>query len=260
MFVCLTLKLGHLMGGLTMPKIFQVERIFKNTDLTPAEKKLLTDILEDPLAVQQNGIRTLAKHHFTSPSAIERLAKRLGFSGYSEMIYHAKKQDTETSVINETTLSHLSNVNHTILRSRLQKYLTPETCIYLYGEGFNTFISGYFYRKLLVNHYDATQLNGLDIPFVYTGERPLTLIILSRSGENFACLQKIDQAKQANGHVISFTANISSTVAKRSDLPIEIRDGRPDDSANVEYTTFYGDTLNAFEQLIVLANRVQSEA
>ena len=48
-----------------------------------------------------------------------------------------------------------------------KKYLNKNKYIYLYGEGFCEFVTGYIHRKLLVKKYNVILLHGLEIPIVH---------------------------------------------------------------------------------------------
>lgn len=237
-----------------MTNNFNLERIFKNKNLSDGEQRILKTILLDPAKVQENGIRKLAENSFSSPASIERLAKKLDYAGYSELVYHAKIITSTGKNVDDSELNGLSILPPHIFRDRLQDIFNHNNYIYLYGEGFNEFVTEYIYRKLLVNHFQTLILNGIEIPLVYEKSQHPVLLLISRSGENFTCLQKIEQINQVNGQLISFTSDPNSTIAQKSDLPIYLHDDQTSDSANIHYTTFFGDCINGFEKLLSWVN------
>ena len=243
-----------------MKNNFNLERIFKNKNLTDSDKRILKIILNDPATVQTNGIRKLAEQSFSSPASIERLAKKLDYAGYSELLYHAKIITTSASNVDSKELNGLSILPPHIFRDRLQKIFNRENYIYLYGEGFNEFVTEYIYRKLLVNHFQTLLLSGIEIPLVYEDSQNPVLLLISRSGENFSCLQKIEQINKVHGKLISITANPNSTISQKSDLPIYLQDDQKSDSANILYTTFFGDSINAFEKILSWVNEDNKNA
>ncbi len=237
-----------------MAENFNLERLFKNKDLTDGDKRILQTILDNPSQVQENGIRRLAEDSFSSPASIERLAKKLDYSGYSELVYHTKIITTSGKNVNSNELNELSVLPPHIFRDRLKSILNRNNYIYLYGEGFNEFVTEYIYRKLLINHFQTLLLSGIEIPLVYENDQSPVLLLISRSGENFSCLNKIDQINKVNGKLISITADPNSTIAQESDLPIYLHDTQKSDSANVLYTTFFGDCINSFEKILSWVN------
>jgi len=237
-----------------MPDNFNLERIFKNKNLSDSDQRILKTILSNPSKIQENGIRKLAEDSYSSPASIERLAKKLDYAGYSELIYHAKIITTSGKNVDASELNGLSIQPPHIFRENLQHIFNRKNYIYLYGEGFNEFVTEYIYRKLLINHFQTLLLSGIEIPLVYESNQNPVLLLISRSGENFTCLQKIDQINKVNGKLISFTANPNSTISQKSDLPIYLHDDQKSDSANVLYTTFFGDCINSFEKILSWVN------
>lgn len=237
-----------------MTNTFNLERIFKNKNLTDTDKRILKIILNNPVNVQNNGIRKLAEQSFSSPASIERLAKKLDYAGYSELLYHAKVITTSAQNVEAKELNGLSILPPHIFRERLLKIFNRTNYIYLYGEGFNEFVTEYIYRKLLVNRFQTLLLSGIEIPLVYEDSQKPVLLLISRSGENFSCLQKIEQINNIQGSLISITANPHSTISQKSDLPIYIPDDQKSDMANILYTTFFGDSINAFEKILSWVN------
>lgn len=237
-----------------MTEDFNLERLFKNKDLTDGDKRILKTILANPTLVQENGIRKLAEDSFSSPASIERLAKKLDYSGYSELVYHTKIITTSGRNVDSNELNELSILPPHTFRDRLKTILNRGNYIYLYGEGFNEFVTEYIYRKLLINHFQTLLLSGIEIPLVYESNQNPVLLLISRSGENFSCLKKIDQINKVNGKLISFTSDPNSTISQKSDLPIYLNDTQKSDSANVLYTTFFGDCINSFEKILSWVN------
>jgi len=237
-----------------MTENFNLERIFKNKNLTDGDKRILRTILADPSQIQENGIRKLAEDSFSSPASIERLAKKLDYAGYSELVYHAKIITTSGRNVDSNELNELSILPPHIFREKLKTILNRNNYIYLYGEGFNEFVTEYIYRKLLVNHFQTLLLSGIEIPLVYESNQKPVLLLISRSGENFSCLKKIEQINKVNGKLISFTSDPNSTIAQKSDLPIHLHDAQKSDGANILYTTFFGDCINSFEKILSWVN------
>ncbi|MGL4572256.1 MAG: MurR/RpiR family transcriptional regulator [Clostridium sp.] len=235
-----------------MSNPFHVGRIFKNQNLSESEIKILEYIFDSPEKIKKEGIRMLAKTTFTSTASIIRLAQKLGYSGYNELIFDIKRMtsDNETkSVGNENGFSWNSKFPLSSLEELSKKYLTKDKYIYLYGEGFCEFVTGYIHRKLLVKKYKVLLLHGLEIPIVHEKEHNPTLIIISKSGENFSCIKKIEQLTNLGGDILSITSNLNSGIGRISDVSISIPVSHIADNKNESFTTFYGDSINLLEHL-----------
>lgn len=229
-----------------MAKTFHIDRLFKNQNLSGSDIKILEYIVDNPEKVQKEGIRQLAKINFTSTASIIRLAKKLGYSGYNELIFDVKKMTSESSIkdrqnlVNNSKFPSLDEINF---------YFNKNKYIYIYGEGFCEFVTGYIHRKLLVKKYNVILLHGLEIPIVYDEMHNPTLLLISKSGENFSCINKIEQMRSFNGNVVSITSNPNSTISKSSDISFSIPDDNIADNKNEGFTTFFGDSINLLEQI-----------
>ncbi|SCI01363.1 MULTISPECIES: MurR/RpiR family transcriptional regulator [unclassified Romboutsia] len=235
-----------------MIKTFHVGRIFKNQNLSDSETKILEYIFTNPDKVKKEGIRQLAKSNFTSTASIIRLSKKLGYSGYNELIFDIKRMTSDSLTNNneqENYFNWCSKIPLADLDELSKKYLNKKKYIYLYGEGFCEFVTGYIHRKLLVKKYNVILLHGLEIPIVYERDHSPTLIVVSKSGENFSCIRKIEQLSDLGGDIICITSNPNSSISLMSDVSLSIPVASIADSKNEEFTTFYGDSINLLEDL-----------
>ena len=92
-------------------------------------------------------------------------------------------------------------------------------------------------------------MHGLEIPIVHEKDHDPTLIVISKSGENFACIRKIEQLSSLGGDIISITSDSNSSISVMSDVSFSIPVSNIADSKNEEFTTFYGDSINLLEDL-----------
>lgn len=65
-------------------------------DLTRAEHRVLVFIAEHASLVGKITVRELAQQTYVSTATIMRLCQKMGFSGYSEFIYHCKQLLADT--------------------------------------------------------------------------------------------------------------------------------------------------------------------
>ena len=71
-----------------------IERTFKGIKLTSNDKIILDYITKNIDTCLEEGVRGVAKNSFSSTSSIMRLSKKLGYSGFVELIYDLKKKMT----------------------------------------------------------------------------------------------------------------------------------------------------------------------
>lgn len=70
----------------------------KATELTHAEYRILSYLIDNPSQIGKLTIRQLAETNFVSTTTIMRLCQKLGFSGYSELVYYCKQLLSTTSI------------------------------------------------------------------------------------------------------------------------------------------------------------------
>ncbi len=67
-----------------------LENIFRDVKLSKTEMTVLRFIQNDPEQCVREGIRAVAEHCYSNPSSLVRLAKKLKFSGWLELVYFIK--------------------------------------------------------------------------------------------------------------------------------------------------------------------------
>lgn len=135
-------------------KIFEAEK-----KLRDSEKEIVKLLLEDPKENSQLSLDELSKKLFVSKSAIFRLCKKLGLSGYSELkfelmrVSEQKEIDSNASLIERTseivngTIKQFCNMNLEKFFDALDKAGT----IYLYSTGWQQqSIAEYISREMFV--------------------------------------------------------------------------------------------------------------
>lgn len=139
----------------------------RGESLTRAEYRVLAHLTEHPLLVGNITVRDLATATFVSTATIMRLCQKLGFSGYSEFIWHCKQLLADTPHIAEQpahgsdTLPRLfhqfmANYQQTFQwvspekRQAFARLLREKESFFLYGAGFSYLFAEYLTKKLQV--------------------------------------------------------------------------------------------------------------
>ena len=124
-----------------------------NTNLTELEKVILNKIHDHISRNERVGINTIAQECFVSKSAIVKLSKKLGYSGYSEMYYttlsstnNALKLDFSHDIV-DTYKGDSLTIHINMLVELLKDY--REKRIYLDSLGFCDSAKEYYLQKLL---------------------------------------------------------------------------------------------------------------
>lgn len=260
--VVYTNNLMYIFGGEKM----QLESIFNGKALSDIEKAILTYILKNIDTAIQIGVRGIATKNFTSPSSVMRLAKKLGYNGFSEMVYDFKiriirndnvdKIDKKISFDTEEIYSYSKeDIDELINLLRLGK-------IFITGGGYSAIIAEYLYIKLTSIGTMCLLHNRMEIESIVNNyKREINgIIIVSKSGESRQVLQSAIKCKEIGIKVIAFTGNISSSLAKVADIIIHVHDNNPLDRDKYKANRFFAYCLIGFEEIIEAYNNIYKES
>lgn len=234
------------------------------TELTRAEYRILSYLIDNPTQVGKLTIRALAQANFVSTTTIMRLCQKLGFSGYSELVYYCK-QLLSTAEKSHQLKSDESEVTEPLFDQFLANYLKTFTLIsdekrhafvdlinsknsfFIYGAGFSHIFSEYISKRLQLIGKDAF-LSGLSDSkniFINNASRYTVFIAISRSGETEQVVEKARIAKSIGMKIVAFTRASANPLAELADIHFPIYD----DAVN-----YHCDTIesSSFESNLVL--------
>ena len=231
-----------------------IEKTFKGKKLTENEKTILNYIVDNIDICLDEGVRGVAKNSFTSTSTIMRLSKKLGYSGFVELVYDLKKK-LPADTTEKISISFFDQISfYTRNKREITKFLKliHNGKIMTYGEGFSEIASSYMYRKLFTLGKSAYLLHGIDFE-VLKNKSDMKfdlLIIVSKSGETPHCLKIAKLAKENNIAVCSFTGNSNSHLSKLSNISFTYNDLHKLDDDVYYPNPFLGLCIIGFEELI----------
>lgn len=205
------------------------------------------------------NIRTVAQQSYVSTTTVIKLSKKLGYQGYSDMIYslrrHADEERTTLagidlpSILETVDLPCIEAFADEILRCR-------NRCIFIVGLGFSTIASSYFMRRLAT--LGILAYDGSPIDMMRGADQPSLTIFLSRSGETRDLIDIATHARALHHRLYTITAHGDSTLARMSDHFLVVRTG-----GSVAYNVpdfFIGRSIILFEYILSrLANRLEQE-
>lgn len=226
-----------------------VHEILKHANLDANEKKVI-DVLYDSLQKNNNiTIRELSKKTYMSTGSIVRLAKKLGFYGYSDMLYSFKKQQQE--LVEFTTKESLSNValskeSLAITDDLIQTIVDNDKMrIHLFGVGYSDIVATYMRDKLIEINYFATNINPLDS----VSNDEYVLILISNSGETVDLIDIAKKCKRnGNCKIYLITSQENSTLSKLINNHIVIY--QADKVKNRYGSYFTGNAIILMEKII----------
>ena len=231
-------------------------------ELTRAEYRILSYLIDNPTQVGKLTIRELAQANFVSTTTIMRLCQKLGFSGYSELVYYCK-QLLSTAEKSHQLKSDENEVAEPLFDQFLANYLKTFTLIsderrqafadlinsknsfFIYGAGFSHIFSEYISKRLQLIGKDASGLSDSKNIFINNASRYTVFIAISRSGETEQVVEKARIAKSIGMKIVAFTRASANPLAELADIHFPIYD----DAVN-----YHCDTIesSSFESNLVL--------
>lgn len=199
--------------------------------------------------IKELTIQKVADETYTSKSTIFRLSKKLGFEGFTDMIYHLSKQDV--NVENKDLDTYVRGINEDVrnifiqnekaLAQFSQMIQENKSALYVIGTGYSGILGEYFYKKVLGKGELVYYANGADSNtlFINNLHRISQIICISKSGETALVNNKAMIAKEQGKGVISFTHSSDNTLARQSDIAFIVDDNQFLDRNNVYSTHFY---------------------
>ncbi|WP_297282379.1 MurR/RpiR family transcriptional regulator [uncultured Agathobaculum sp.] len=222
-------------------------------------------VLECILRAVEHGdakvnIRAIAQQSFVSTTTVIKLSKKLGYQGYSDMMYslrrHSEAERDAAAGIDLTSI--LETVDTACIEAFADELLRCRNrCIFIVGLGFSTIASSYFMRRLAT--LGILAYDGAPVDMMRGGNEPSLTIILSKSGETRDLVDIALHAQTLHHKLYTITAHGDSTLARMSDNRLVIRTG-----GSVAYNVpdfFIGRTIILFEYILSrLVDRLQQES
>lgn len=183
--------------------------------LTKTDFNILNYLMTNKLRIQELSIHEIAEQSFVSSASIVRLAKKLDFSGFSEMKFAMKAESEENSEDFKSSLSLFEQDIHDTLNLISEQNLQPiceeirdSRRIFCYGTDWgekmaaNYLVRNFIACDVLIYHIPSTteflwlldQMNEGDL-----------VIIFSFSGENSTLKRTIPMLKTKNISILSIT-------------------------------------------------------
>ena len=220
--------------------------------LTKLEKNLLSYLYKNTNSLKKIGIRTVAKENFTSTTSIYKLCKKLGFEGYSDLIYHisysstmSDKQDNNIE-LNINSFNVLKNNKEDIIKL-FNKYKDKQ--IILVGSGLSQIMCNYMNEKLLLKGFKS--ISNLHMQFLSDKYSEENLIIaISHSGENLRMIEILEKANKNGIEIISFVGKDNSRIIDLSTIPLIIDSQKNNINMMNSIDTFFPELLFIFEYIV----------
>ncbi len=227
--------------------------------LTDTEQQVLAYIIEHLDTALSNGVRTIASANYTSTSTIMRLAKKMGYSGFVDMVYKLRPLiqepqdmvDEEQNFIESFCTSSLLTYNtYSLLKTCTARMAEMEpNLIFIYATGFSATVGNYMARKLVNMGRRCIFASGEDSVGMFENnlEHMGMFFCISKSGETVMVREKIKTAKENGVFTVAVTGEQKNSVSQFADLWFRVEDLCKLDDLNTSPNTFFPQTMMLVE-------------
>ena len=179
-----------------------VENIFRDVKLSKTEMTVLRFIQNDPEQCIRQGVRAVAEQCYSNPSSLVRLAKKLKFSGWLELVYFIKFNITMPKLDVTNDIDYMSVQPEEALTPLLASL--KQQRILIHGSGFSQLIAQYIYNKFLVTGVNASLALWPDYEILEqkNAARFDSIWIVSKSGRSSSALNWV-KALEGKGYAFA---------------------------------------------------------
>lgn len=226
--------------------------VFRGVTFSKTEMIVLRYIQNDTEKCLREGIRSVAANCYTNPSSLVRLAKKLNFSGWLEMVYFIKFNITlpRLDVTSDIEFMHIQPPEQL---PKLLECLRQQR-ILIHGSGFSQLIAQYIYNKFLVTGVHASLALWPDYEIL---EQKATtkfdaIWIISKSGRSSSALSWVHALDGKDIELVCFTGDYKSPLSQAADTAFIIHDPQKYDDDIYWSNPFFGYCILGFERLLKL--------
>lgn len=222
-----------------------VEMLIDKYQLNDSEAEVLRFMKKNRQSLKTIGIRDVAKASYVSTATIINMAKKIGYSGYSELVFALGNSQSDIAMP-----STFSNEEKAAFIELLSEYRDKR--IMILGSGFSQNLANYFSEALNLYGFRATANSHLEF-LRQQVQQDILLVIISNSGDT---VRLAELAKMANDHhidVIAFVGQKNSKIGSLATLTISTETYTPQRISDYQPNLFFGTTLNQFELLLSAA-------
>jgi DNA-binding MurR/RpiR family transcriptional regulator len=226
--------------------------LFRDVQLSKTEVTVLQYIQTNPELCLSQGIRNVAEQCYSNPSSLVRLAKKLKFSGWLELVYFIKFNITlpKLDVTNDIDFMNIQPPER--LEPLLHRLQNER--ILIHGSGFSQLIAQYIYNKFLVIGVNASLALWPDYEILEQKNAAKfdSIWIISKSGRSSSALSWLNALKDKDTELICFTGDYQSPLAQAANTAFIIHDPQKYDDDIYWSNPFFGYCILSFEHLLKL--------
>ncbi|MHC5269529.1 MurR/RpiR family transcriptional regulator [Enterococcus sp. LJL98] len=221
-----------------------IENLIEKYQLNDSEARALRFMDEEKEGLKKMGIREVAKHAFVSTASIVNMSKKIGFSGYSELVFYLQSPMTAPAsgpvdLVTEEEKHQFAKLLQTYREKRMM----------VLASGFSQNIANYMNEALNLYGFRATANSHLEF-LRENVEEEILLLIISNSGNTQRLVELAEVAKKHQLATIAFVGERHSKIGELATLTISTETYSPRTLQEQAPNLFFGTALNQFEWLL----------
>ncbi|MBF8807405.1 MAG: MurR/RpiR family transcriptional regulator [Enterococcus lacertideformus] len=218
------------------------EMLIEKYQLNDSEAAVLRFMDSNRKLLKNLGIRDVAKETYVSTATIVNMAKKIGYSGYSELVFAYRNKHLASN-----SCQSFSSEDKDQFIQLLSSY--REKRIMILGSGFSQNIANHFSEMLNLYGFRATANSHLEF-LRKNVEKDVLIIVISNSGDTFRLVELAEMASNHHIDLIAFVGEKNSKIGRLATLTISTETYTPQILSEYQPNLFFGTALNQFEQLL----------
>ena len=201
--------------------------------LSVLEKDVLNSIKNDVQDERADmTISAVARRNFVSQALLVKLAKKMGFSGYRDLLFYLRQAQTEKEAkknpqgsvagSSRSLIRNYSSVLHEQFNDFFQE--SRGTVISVFGIENSELVAEFIVRRIMERENGFMAYKGCMMEKKDHKDKKGLMIVVSETGETETSVEMIKTAGRSGCHTIVFTANERSRAAAEADLPVIIEE------------------------------------
>lgn len=237
-----------------------IEKLFVAAKLSETERDVLVYLINHIEVIDELNIRDVASACFTSTTTVIRLAKKLGYRGWSEMAIELKGLTAPAqNVFSVQDGDRRSAVRDVVCTQQdidtFHELLARPGIICLYGEGYSSLVMEYIEKKLIIGGHHTVNHNLLGTNTLLKQISDISFgFFISKGGSTVSVNEAARRCKHQDIPVVCLTGNPRSKLASYADARFVIHDDDPFDTEIRGCNLFFARCIAAFE--LLLANKL----
>lgn len=221
--------------------------------LTETEERILSYILSNIERSLEMNVRDVAKSNYSSPATVVKLSKKIGFSGYTDMVYRLYYEMKAPKAEKGLEMDYLIELFQQINEEDISNFISLLNAvrpapIFICGSGFSEPIAKYLSMKLLAKGYHAI-LTDLFAVYDQSSTKDSVVIIISQTGQTGNILKITEKAKKNKMPIVLFTAATHSPIMDEATISFLINGNTKLNDQNKEKNYFYPGCLFLIEYM-----------